>query len=866
MDIEKIIQELNRRFDVPLPEYYNRRIIVWYDPEKEFWDSIDDLTLDDVLILKLNEANHFDIKQQIAFSDPEQNILLYEPNVYDSSKNYEDDWLLDVKLYSEDFRADIVSMWIAETGLPDTKAMRSAVKKYKNYFSAKDRRKKIAAFKPSPQTKNALAVAIMSAIAKEKESSSENVMKAVLKAGLDTETNPILLEYDRYELKNVFWKMVATMTGYDDVDADLEGFAEHLLISAASETMPESVIAPWHMDLEYAKFAYCYGLVSEWLHDDDRDDLKKIAVIVEENGSLVRRMEQCDVGALTQIEVFPCADAVILKKIMNDISVNIIDPEQITEIAEKRRTMAWYEDYHDYYEALEQVSAMQRFLGEHHEGFHLGNAKTLWETYTKDYFRMDTAYRLYIQKADAILKDYNEMLRDAFLSMTDVVDRMYTNGFLADLSENWTAACERDLKEHGEIAGVAKQTDFYEKHIRPRDGRVYVIISDALRYEVAVSLAKTLKQETRAEVDIQAMQGLFPTITPYGMAALLPHDHLSVKKGKSGRTVVLADGMSTDANDRDAILKSANPKSTALKYSDLIGMKRAERQEQWMGMDIIYIYHDTIDEAGHSEKNIADACESAINEIKTMIQIITNSHGGTNILITSDHGFLYTRKALNESDKGESLIHQNQIIEIGRRYLLTEKGADPKYLLPVKFDRLSDDIDAFAPRENIRLRMKGAKLNFVHGGVSLQEMVVPVIDYHFLRNENKKYRDNKAMFDLKPVIITLLSVKRTISNTRFSLNFFQPDPVSSTREAATYHLTFVDSNDIPVSDTVTIIADKTDADRTRRQYRQTFRLKPIPFDNTAIYQLVITRNTGEELSRMNFTIDISQPDEDIDFF
>ena len=42
-DSEKVIQELNRRFAEPLPEFYIRRIIFWYDEDKEFEDKIPEI-------------------------------------------------------------------------------------------------------------------------------------------------------------------------------------------------------------------------------------------------------------------------------------------------------------------------------------------------------------------------------------------------------------------------------------------------------------------------------------------------------------------------------------------------------------------------------------------------------------------------------------------------------------------------------------------------------------------------------------------------------------------------------------------------------------------------------------------------------
>lgn len=125
-------------------------------------------------------------------------------------------------------------------------------------------------------------------------------------------------------------------------------------------------------------------------------------------------------------------------------------------------------------------------------------------------------------------------------------------------------------------------------------------------------------------------------------------------------------------------------------------------------------------------------------------------------------------------------------MEIDRRYLITKKGAKPDYLLPVRFMDGQTEYDAFAPRENVRIKKKGGGLNFVHGGISLQEMVVPVLEFQFLRNAYKMYQRNKDKIDTKPVTISLLSASRKISNMIFSLNFYQKEAVGGNREAATY--------------------------------------------------------------------------------
>jgi hypothetical protein len=116
-----------------------------------------------------------------------------------------------------------------------------------------------------------------------------------------------------------------------------------------------------------------------------------------------------------------------------------------------------------------------------------------------------------------------------------------------------------------------------------------------------------------------------------------------------------------------------------------------------------------------------------------------------------------------------------------------------EYMLPVKFMDGKTEYVAFAPRENIRIKMNGGGLNFVHGGISLQEMVVPVIDYRFLRNDYKSYQRNKEKYNTRPVTLSLISASRKISNMIFSLNFFQKEAVGGIREKASYLLYFSDA-------------------------------------------------------------------------
>ena len=865
MDFEKIIQDLNRRFAAPLPEFYKRRIVVWIDEDAEFADKLDEITLNGAKIIALTGSNNFYVKKLLAVDDPTGNYLVYRPFAYESD---EDNWLLDMELYGEEFRADLVSMWMDEMNIPQTPALRRSFKKYRKFFNAQARRNKVASQTAAPTMPAQLQMAIMAALAGLKDAKPNAVIKTVLQAGLLNDSNPVYAEFVSYGIDEAFWRMVSQGTGYQDMDTDLAQLATHILLTASTRTMRQEFLAGLQMFISSAHQAYCYDFVSDWIHSEDAKDIYEIAAYIEDELKLPQRFMKLQVADLVDTEVFPCVNEVILVKLMTEISDHIIDVDTITQTVEKRRTCVWYDGVKNYYEGILQVAKMQAFFKEHSAGFHTVEPANVWKEYTTEYYIMDTCYREFHKSYSESLKNYHEEISDLFTHVVEKVEGLYVTWFLGQLGNNWSDACADNLREYGRVLEVPQQTDFYRRQVAASDSKVYVIISDAMCYEVAASLAEQLQRETQAKVNLKSMQGIFPTITKFGMAALLPNKALSVemKSGKTERLAVLADGQSTEAPNRDKLLKSADSASVALKYKDIIGMKRADRQALIKGMNVVYIYHDTIDEAGHLESSIFTACDTAIEELKNMVRIIANEWGGANIIITSDHGFLYTHCPLTEDDKVDKTTEGDQDVEIGRRYAIMQKGAQPQYLLPVKFLGGDTAYDAFAPRESIRIKMKGGGLNFVHGGISLQEMVVPVIEYHFLRNQSKEYKRNKSKYDTKPVEISLLSANRKISNMIFSLNFYQKEPVGGNREAATYQLYFTDSAGKPISDVQKIIADKTSDNGQDRTFRCSFNLKSLKYSNTETYYLVITDENGLQVQREEFQIDIAFAMDEFDFF
>ena len=865
MELEDIIQELDRRFDLPLREYYERRIIFWQDPEGEFREEIAGVKLQNAKVLVLTGRNAFLAKKLLSHDDLTSNYLVYVPFAYERQ---EDNWLLDLELMSDSFRADLVSMWMSEMKMPDEMQYRKLFKKYRKFFNAAARREKFAAMMAGRYSPAQVMLAMMAVLTKSKSTDPGDILRAVFQDGYEREANEAYQRLAAYGLDTIFWSMVRQATGYDEQqESSLERLLLHLFVTAASRVLPERAFREI-AELRGQGFeTYCFDFVSEWMHGVRRREFRPVAEHAARSLNLVHRLQNLSIQELGSFDLFPCIDTIILQKLLQDAIDNLLDPDALTKVVERRRTTFWYEEHEDLYDAIVEAGHMTDFLRSHAAGFHLTSAQEIWAAYTSDYYRMDACYRKF---HTAFAKLLNESLPtaldDRFKQLAQIVESSYDEGYLERLGENWTKNCAHDLATYGKIQEVPEQETFYRYKIAPLTSRIFVIISDAMRYEVAATLAQELERDIPSEVKLTSCQSMFPSITKFGMAALLPHKELTVEASGSGLTV-LADGQSTEAPNRDAVLKAANPKSIALKAADIIAMKRSERSTKVRGMDVVYIYHDTIDAASHTDdKKVFPDCEETIAELKNLVRIIVNEFTGTSILLTADHGFVYTMKPLTEDSKAESGLQKDQVIEQARRYVITTPDAEADHLLPVNFMKGAAPYKAFAPREQIRLKIKGSGLNFVHGGASLQEMVVPVIDFKHVRSDSAAYKKHAEQYAMKPASVRLLSSGHKVSNMSFSLNFYQVEAVGTGFIPANFDVYFTDAYGNVVSDIQKIIADKVSQENADRTFRCTFNLKAGDYSRNAEYFLVIhNTDNGEIVQKVSFQIDTAFQKDDFNF-
>ena len=844
MSMENENQRLIEKFNQPLEYYQKRKIVFWLDPNGEFSNSIGDLDLPNVRTLILTGTNNFIAKKTIEKDDILSDFLVYCPFNYE---NIKDNWLLDIQLYSEEFRADLVSSLCEELSIEPSVSLRNIIQKNMKFFNNIERRRKLKSFGNQYSKTFALEIDLLSVLCGLKVGNFDRVIQTIFIDSLDVDDNRILAEIAKFSDLEGFWELVKRTYGFEPSgDNPLMKLAGYLFINATSKTMNIRNNPNLQKYINGTYVGFCYSLVNSWLHDGENDHaLFEISRAVEEWFQLPQLFESYDVDELALSETFPCIDEIILKKLFASTINATVKSADIIKTVEMRRTSKWYHCASRYFTALHQVALMYDFQSSHIEGFHITEYEKLWSLYCADYYQMDTLYRKYFLSYNEALKEGNDELDDLLKSTAVDVENLYKNWFLSNLSMQWTKDVKEPIENDSRLRKLKIQEEFFSQNcseILFNNGRVFVIISDALRFEVAKELNDILSSETGGKSTIASMQGIFPTITRCGMAALLPHHKLTVDENMK----VYVDGASVDSiESRGKVLQKQYPESVAIKYKDFNSMKNSERQDYIRGKKVVYIYHDYIDAIGDkltTEEQVFNACEGTIEELKQLVKILTNL-SATNIFITADHGFLYTNNPLLETDKAEKALIQGEIIEYSRRYAIIKNTATAEHMIRIPLSHFEGSKDVgITPYENIRLKMQGGGANYVHGGISLQEMVIPLISYKNLKS------DSKHFVAIEKTKIALLSQIHKISNSLFSLEFFQTEAVKDKMQANKILAYFADEKGLVISDKKLIIADNVSSDINERKLKLNFVLKNQTYKKSEKYFLVLE----EQNDKLNY--------------
>ena len=402
-----------------------------------------------------------------------------------------------------------------------------------------------------------------------------------------------------------------------------------------------------------------------------------------------------------------------------------------------------------------------------------------------------------------------------------------------------------------------REQDFFEDFVRPfmredgREGRVFVIISDGMRYECGRELYEQLELDEKCSVSMDHMLSVLPSETTLGMASLLPNQEITVDTELN----ITVDGMKcgNSTADRQRILQSAVPKSICCDFDFLLNGKKEDIRELLQDKNLVYVYQNQIDQRGEgmrSENEVFNACEEAVGEIQRLIHRLTGYVSATRFLITADHGFIYKRDKLTESDKIS--LDKSGIDTTNYRYMLAKHRIANDavtnrclaYLCALNRDFV------ITPKGTDIIKKTAGGMNYVHGGSSLQEMIVPVI----------KVVTAKGKQDVGFVNVEISSFISRITSSVFKIDFMQMEPVTDKVKPRRLLAFFVDGSGQKISFDVPIIADIRDKDASARLITERFTLKSGRYNSGQEYYLVLTdmQDESQIIQKYKFTIDIAE--------
>lgn len=420
------------------------------------------------------------------------------------------------------------------------------------------------------------------------------------------------------------------------------------------------------------------------------------------------------------------------------------------------------------------------------------------ERYTSEFFLVDRAYRHMLEsfsEIDPTMQGYEE-----FQKAKRIVDMDYSN-LCNELNMEWLKCVKDSGMKLNAIPNVLPQQRFFTEY-RSNDGvKQVVIISDAMRYEVAQELLENLAME-KHYAEMKYMLSMLPSETEFCKDALMPYNTL-----KLVNTEMEVDGKMLNTIDQRRTHLSQNvPDADCVNYEAVMGANTNTNRELFK-KPLVFVYHNTIDEAGHHSTSVIDACRQSVKQIAKLVKSLHASYNVANVIITADHGFLYNDIQFEDKDKHSVT---EDCIEKKTRYYLTKSDASVTGIAKFKLSDVSamqEDVYVAVPTGTNRLAAAGG-YQFAHGGASLQEMIVPVIVSKG-KKENTKGKVNLLLMDhdLKMV------------SSRTKLRLLQAEAVSMDVQERTVKCALY-SGDEPVTAEKIITLNSTDVDNVNNRINE----------------------------------------------
>src|SRR5699024_6942545 len=472
--------------------FTQRRLVIWHDAEGNYAADLDAHIPTGVTALRV-ENNEFALKHRVLREHPDDNYLIYRSGpIPEGPAN----WLLDLELAYGIFTADRGALMRADLGLSVAGAD-ELLAAHDSFFATSRLVTKFKDLLRDGDDLMTVQAKMCAVVLGQKEHSFSELMRTLLvehanggSAGYDALVDQGLAEFH--------WNGAAKIYGYEAERPSMAGFVLWMFRQAAGGFTASTSRATRNIEFDFRSFR------------DNRQStqaLKTLARQAEKDLDYTEQISTISLDELVASDVFDSGEKEIILRLINAIVTRTMSERDITDTIRSRRMSMWFDNYATLYTALDAAAELLPLIKSTQldiQTFDQGLTR-----YRDEWYRIDQLYRQFTQAA------HTAEFKQPLEILIEQVENAYVNDFLYRLGTTWQQ--QVDTIDQWESPALTSQRAFFDHYVAPiiHGGRkkAVVIISDAMRYEVADELHARIRGENKYEAQIEAMLGVLPSYT-----------------------------------------------------------------------------------------------------------------------------------------------------------------------------------------------------------------------------------------------------------------------------------------------------------------------------------------------------------------
>lgn len=728
-----LVQKVKDYFE----KYPELKILFLFDPKKEYEEDIANWNNSDIIIIKVDKE-FFNLKYRLEYELSDKKVFLYFQYAKPTGNEIKTFPLMDLMVANRIIHIDDVEDFMDEYNLKPYQ--RPLVEKFITHLKNKKVQKTLSIILKADRfdNDNQIKKGLICHFLGFNRIEEETVILSRLFTTLLQKNKELFSVLDKIKEIDGESYLCKLFDEYFDIEtAQLRDHNILLAIKKAKYNLILQNYAEAHPNDTYsklkitkpAKLNRLNSFINDWLKDEKLSSdaelvFEELASDIDENVIIKNYGIDGDYGFYTTrlsfkiierviefVEYQPDKTISVLTQLNNNVSQSLIELKELIEFLLRVANV---------YKILNSVSS-----------YILNKPLDYLEQYVNKFENVDYNYRKAIL-INSRLRSYNLPPEIKLDKMLAGFNKKYEE-YLKEINTQWLKCLEDHDFEFYKIP-VIKQFEFYKKYVLESDQKIAVIISDGLRYECAKELLSVLHSDPKHQAEISYMLSSLPSNTRMGMSALLPHSELRLKEEFISVNNISTEGL----ENREKILQAAEEDSRVVSFDRLQDMSQEESRELFKSK-IVYIYHNVIDATGDdrkTENRTFEEVERAIKELAPMIKKIHSSFNVSKIFITADHGFLFNSNDLPESMYEALPDNKNALWNHNRFSVLRKEIKTDSYLFDLsKAANIKTDHKITIPKAINRYKRQGHGMHYVHGGASLQEMIVPLIESSRKREE-----------------------------------------------------------------------------------------------------------------------------------